>query len=56
MRDLSEVLDIPRLSTYGIQEVDFSEIVDKASRASSMKGNPIVLTRNELRRILEKAL
>jgi alcohol dehydrogenase class IV len=56
MRDLYEVLDIPRLSTYGIQEVDFPEIVEKASRASSMKGNPIVLTRNELSRILEKAL
>jgi alcohol dehydrogenase class IV len=32
------------------------EVVEKAAKASSMKGNPIVLTPDELRWILERAI
>jgi alcohol dehydrogenase class IV len=56
VRDLSAALAIPLLSNYGIRREHFPEIVDKSARASSMKGNPIVLTANELGEILEKAL
>ena len=47
---------IPGLHEFGIAESDFSVIVEKASKASSMKGNPIVLTDAELTDILETAL
>ena len=40
------------LRSYGIGEADVPILVEKASRASSMKGNPIVLTADELREIL----
>lgn len=56
VQDLSDALAIPPLSTYGIRREHFPEIVDKSARASSMKGNPIVLTIDELAEILEKAL
>jgi alcohol dehydrogenase class IV len=56
IRDLVQHLGIPRLSTYGIREADFPAIVEQAARASSMKGNPIVLTTDELTEILARAL
>jgi alcohol dehydrogenase class IV len=56
IQDLAGVLNVPHLSAFGIAEADFATIVEKAQRASSMKGNPIKLTDTELRQILEKAL
>ena len=47
---------IPKLSDFGVTSGDFSEIVQKAQKASSMKGNPIPLTDQELVEILHKAL
>lgn len=49
-------LKIPGLRTYGISEKDFDDLVSKATQASSMKANPIVLTRDELRTLLARAL
>jgi alcohol dehydrogenase class IV len=49
-------LQIPPLSSYGIQEQDVPTLVEKASRASSTKGNPITLTFDELREVLTGAL
>jgi alcohol dehydrogenase class IV len=46
-------MKIPHLSELGIQKDDFEMIVEKAEHSSSMKGNPIQLTREELTRILE---
>jgi alcohol dehydrogenase class IV len=46
----------PPLSRLGVTRQDIPLIVDKASRASSMKGNPIELTAGELSAILEAAL
>lgn len=54
--ELREALSIPRLSRYGIRAEDFPDIVEKSARASSMKGNPLVLTDKELTEILERAL
>jgi alcohol dehydrogenase class IV len=56
VRQLCGELQIPPLSSYGIQEQDVPTLVDKASRASSTKGNPITLTLDELREVLTCAL
>jgi alcohol dehydrogenase class IV len=48
-------LRIPALSTYGLNADNAPELIEKAAHASSMKPNPIVLTRDELAEILERA-
>ena len=52
---LVEALCIPPLRTYGIRVSDFDAIVPKAKVASSMQGNPIELTHDELSTILHRA-
>lgn len=56
--ELVNALKIPRLSAYGMKPEDFAlrEAVQKTQKASSFKGNPIVLDAKELTEILEKAL
>ncbi len=49
-------LAVPGLASYGVTPADFAEIVAKSQAASSMKGNPIVLTDGELVGILEEAV
>jgi alcohol dehydrogenase class IV len=49
-------LGIPALSGYGMCEKDLPEIAARAQKASSMKGNPIQLTAEELTDILKQAL
>jgi alcohol dehydrogenase class IV len=56
LRQLAGELRIPSLGTYGIKSRHFDELADKAGKASSMKANPIRLTREELIGIMEKAL
>ena len=56
IRDLSLEFDIAPLRTYGIQLGDIPLIVEKAQKASSMKGNPIFLEDDELSEILSEAL
>jgi len=56
VRNLCQQLEIKPLTAYGIEEKDFTDMVVKARTASSMKGNPIELTRGELLEILQKAL
>ena len=56
VRALTEALHIPGLAAYGLVVADFDELIDKSSRASSMKGNPIPLTPDEMRDILTRAL
>jgi len=53
---LCDTLRVPRLSEFGITEADFPELVAQAQRASSMKGNPIELTEEELTEMLRKAV
>jgi alcohol dehydrogenase class IV len=53
---LREDLAIPGLSTYGIGAADTGDLVEAASRASSMRGNCIALDRDELRRALDASL
>ena len=49
-------LQIPPLSRYGITPAHTAELVEKAAAASSMKGNPLPLTAEELKAILTSAL
>jgi alcohol dehydrogenase class IV len=56
LRELIEELRIPPLSTYGVREADVPAVAEAASRASSMKGNPLTLTPDELRELLTAAL
>jgi alcohol dehydrogenase class IV len=49
-------LSIPPLRSYGIEDRDVPLLVERAARASSMKGNPIALTAAELSGILTRAL
>ena len=49
-------LSIPPLRTYGIEERHVPELVEKASQASSMKSNPIVLTAAELGEAVTRAM
>ncbi len=54
--ETSRIFGIPGLGAYGIEEKDFDTIVEKSSVSSSMKGNPIPLTPDELKAILVEAL
>jgi alcohol dehydrogenase class IV len=56
MQALCKALQAPPLSSYGMTEGDFSLLIEKASVSSSMKGNPIKLTSDELGEILARAL
>jgi len=56
LMDLCRALEIPALRSYGLTQSDFPELIEKASVSSSMKGNPIRLTDEEMTEILIKAL
>jgi alcohol dehydrogenase class IV len=56
VRHLCQELQIPPLSSYGIEERDVPTLVENASKASSTKGNPIALTMDERREVLTRAL
>jgi alcohol dehydrogenase class IV len=53
--DLCLALDVPPLRTYGLTPADLPEQADRAAESSSMKGNPIELTREEMLEILERS-
>jgi alcohol dehydrogenase class IV len=49
-------LNIPPLRAYGIAEEDVDGLCNKASVSSSMKANPVVLTKAELAELLTQSL
>lgn len=49
-------LQIPKLGAYGLTVPHAADLVEKSKNASSMKANPIVLTRQELAAVVEKAI
>ncbi|MCP4199767.1 MAG: iron-containing alcohol dehydrogenase [Proteobacteria bacterium] len=53
VKDTCAALRVPALADFGLTENDFPEIVEKAKKASSMRGNPIFLTDQELTAILQ---
>ena len=56
IEELCAALRIPSLSQFGITHNSLPELVDMAAKSSSMKGNPIQLTKEEMGEILERAL
>jgi alcohol dehydrogenase class IV len=56
VRNLYKQLEVKPLAAYGIELEAFTAIVARAREASSMKGNPIELTEEELLEILHNAL
>jgi alcohol dehydrogenase class IV len=50
---LCEKMEIPRLSELGIKKAHFQAIIEKSKSSSSMKGNPIQLTEQEMVKVLE---
>ena len=44
------------LGSYGLSDADMAEVIEKGSKAGSMKANPIALTNEEQREILGQAV
>ncbi|MDQ7011823.1 MAG: iron-containing alcohol dehydrogenase, partial [Mariprofundaceae bacterium] len=55
MRQWTETLDMPRLSSYGISEADIPRIVAN-SRGNSMQTNPVLLTDEEIGAVVRARL
>jgi len=56
VQDLCAALKVPPLAEFGLKEEDFPAVAAKSRKSSSMKGNPITLTDDELMEILRKGL
>jgi alcohol dehydrogenase class IV len=56
LQELCKSLEVPGLSQLGLTRALIPEAVNKAQNASSMKGNPVVLTVEELTGVLEQAM
>lgn len=56
VQDLCAALDVPPLSSYGMTADDIPTLAQKAGKSSSMKGNPVTLTPDEMTAILQQAL
>jgi alcohol dehydrogenase class IV len=55
-REICQELEIPPLKTYGMGEQDVPALIAEAAKASSMKGNPLALTPEELGEVLTRAM
>ena len=56
VKELCGTFRIPSLASYGMSVEDFPELIESAERASSTKGNPVQLTKDEMLKILSRAL
>ena len=56
LMNLCQALEIPSLGSYGLTHADFPALIEKASVSSSMKGNPVLLTKVEMAEILDRAM
>jgi alcohol dehydrogenase class IV len=56
IRDTVGLLEIPRLAAFGISLQDVDDVAAKAAGSSSMQGNPVVLSHDDLRTILLDAI
>jgi alcohol dehydrogenase class IV len=52
IKELTQKLNVPGLAAYGIARDDLPDIVQKSAASSSMRGNPIALTSEEMQEIL----
>lgn len=56
VKEMVKKLKIPSLSFFHISTDSFPELIEKAKNSSSMKGNPVVLTDEQLAEILNQSL
>lgn len=56
IKELCMQMHVPGLEDLGVADADIPAIVEKGRQASSMKGNPIQLTDDELATILSRSL
>jgi alcohol dehydrogenase class IV len=56
VKDLCHTLQIESLESLGLSKADFPSVAAKSQKASSMQGNPIRLTEEEILEILQMAL
>ncbi|MBT8228553.1 MAG: iron-containing alcohol dehydrogenase, partial [Dactylosporangium sp.] len=56
IRETVAMLGIPTLRTFGLGEEHADEVIGKAARASSMRGNPVELSPDELGVVFASAL
>lgn len=56
IKKMTTAFSIPGLQSYGLQSEEMELLIEKAEQASSMQGNPIKLSRQELEAILNAAL
>jgi alcohol dehydrogenase class IV len=56
IRDTVAFLEIPRLAALGLSLQDIDDVAAKAAASSSMQGNPVVLSHDDLRTILLDAI
>jgi len=56
IQNLCSALEVPSLADFGLAQEQFAMAVEKSQKSSSMKGNPIELTGEELLDILQKTV
>ncbi len=56
VREICRELEIPPLKAYGVGEPDVASLIAEAGKASSMKGNPLALTPEELAEVMELSI
>jgi alcohol dehydrogenase class IV len=56
LEELTTALSIPGLASYGLNEPEIAEVVAAAQKASSMRGNPIELSDDEVTEIVTRSL
>ncbi len=55
LRETVAALDVPPLGAVGLQPAQYAEVAEKSARSSSMQGNPVALTGDELVAVLQAA-
>jgi alcohol dehydrogenase class IV len=55
LRETVEALHVPPLGAVGLRPEQYAEVADKSARSSSMQGNPVALTADELVAVLDAA-
>ena len=56
LEDLTTALSVPGLASYGLDPDGIDAVVTAAQKASSMRGNPIELSDDEVGEILTRSL
>lgn len=56
LKNITSILQIPKLSKFGLKFEEFSKIIENTKKSSSMKYNPIQLKDQQLEAILQQVL